>query len=61
MKKQVLRKWVEYLLGAIMFMAFCIMGSECEDLMLFITSHLIAAGVFVLCGMVIIKYGREQE
>lgn len=57
MKKYKLRKWVEWLLGIIAFLSFIIMGSDCEDLNVFIISHFIATGIFILTTSVLSKYG----
>ena len=58
MKKYKFRKWFSYLLGIIAFLSFCIMGSECDDLNVFIISHLIAGGIFALTSWLLIEYGQ---
>lgn len=57
MKKYRFKKWFSYLLGFIAFFSFCIMGSDCEDLNVFIISHLIATGVFILTMTLLNEYG----
>lgn len=58
MKKYKFRKWVTYLLGTIAFLAFVVMGSDCEDLNVFILSHLIATGIFISTTSLLMKYGQ---
>ena len=58
MKKFRLRKWVEYLLVVVAFLSFCIMGSECDDMMIFVISHIIATIIFVTSSSILISYGR---
>lgn len=58
MKKFRLRKWVEYLLVVVAFLSFCVMGSECDDTMIFIVSHLIATITFGISLTIISEYGR---
>jgi hypothetical protein len=57
MKKYKFKKWVNYLLGTIAFMAFCVMCSECDDLNMFIISHLVSAGIFILTMSLLMVYG----
>lgn len=54
MKKR-LKRWVVWLLTIISTLAFIIMASDCEDLSIFIISHIIATLVFGLCSYVLIK------
>lgn len=58
MKKYKFRKWVEYVLGTIAFLSFMFMGSDCEDLNVFILVHIIATGTFILTTSLLIKYGQ---
>jgi len=58
MKKFRLRKWVEYLLVVVAFLSLCVMGSECDDMMIFIVSHLIATLIFVVSSSILIKYSE---
>ena len=59
MNRLVFKKWVVWLLIIINTFAICIMGSECEDLTLFIIGHLIAGIVFVINSQLLLKYGKE--
>jgi len=58
MKKYRLRKWVEYLLILIAFFSFCIMGSECDDMLIFDISHIIALTIFAISMGILNEYGR---
>ncbi len=53
--KRRLKRWVVWLLTIISTLAFFIMASDCEDMTVFIISHIIAALVFGLCNYVLIK------
>lgn len=55
MKKRRLKRWVVWLLTIISTLAFIIMASDCEDMSIFIISHIIATLVFVFCSYVLIK------
>lgn len=59
MKKLKLKSWVEYLIAIINFIALLIIGSDSNNTVFFITSHIIASGVFIINSMILIKYGRE--
>lgn len=54
MKKR-LKRWVVWLLTIISTLAFIIMASDCENMSVFIISHIIATLVFVFCSYVLIK------
>ena len=58
MKKFKLRIWVEVVLGLIAFMSFCIMCSECDDMVVFIISHIIAVMMFAVSMGILNEYGR---
>jgi len=58
MKKQRLKKWVEVVLSIIAMLSVCIIGSDCEDLSIFVISHLIALIIFTLSIKVLVKYSR---
>lgn len=60
MKKLRLKSWVEYLLAIINFIALLVMGSESSDTLFFIASHIIAAGLFTINSMILIRYGRGE-
>lgn len=59
MKKWRLKRWVEVVLGGIAFMAFCVMGGECDDMAVFIISKIIALIVFWISLGIINEYGRD--
>ena len=56
MKKIRLKKWVEYSLISINTFMFIIMASDCENLIVFVTSHLIALLVFCFNTYLLGKY-----
>lgn len=69
MKKKIyLKKWVKcvdivfdnlnVVLGIIMIIAMLVMMSEQKDTITFIVSHLVAMGIFILCGLVIVENSR---
>ena len=58
-KRLVLKKWVEIVLAIIATIMFMIMGSECDNMLLFVTSHIGAGIIFLLIGIVLVKYGRD--
>lgn len=60
MKKIVFKKWVMVALAIINVISFITMVSECEDELMYLTSHLIAGGVFALTIMLFNKYGRKE-
>ena len=60
MKRMVLKDWVVVVLAVINMFAIMIMGSECESLFAFLITHLIAAVVFALNSMIIVKYGKKE-
>lgn len=60
MKRLVFKKWVMVVLGIIEFIAFIFICSDCEDLTLYMVSHLIAGIVFATTSMLLIKYGRKE-
>ena len=61
MKKIRLRKWVEVVIGTIMAMRFILLGSDCEDFNIFVISHLMFLGMFILCGCLLSKYGHLND
>lgn len=60
MKRIVFRDWVVVVLVVINMLAFCVMGSDCESLKVFFISHFIAAGIFALNSMLILKYAKRK-
>lgn len=60
MKRLVLKKWVVIILAVVNMLALLVMGSEVEDLKLFVITHLVACLIFTGNMMLIIKYGRKE-
>lgn len=60
-KKLVLRKWVEVVLGIIGWMMFLIVCSECDDMKLFVISHIGAGLILLLIMYIYVKFGRNSE
>lgn len=56
MKKLKLKNWVKNTLVIINLIAFLVMASECEDLGLFLISHIVAATVFCINSYILIKH-----
>lgn len=56
MKKKRFKKWVEYTLLTINFLAFIMLGSDCYDMGAFIAIHLIAIIIFLINTMLLFKY-----
>ena len=61
MKKTYLKKWVEVVIVFIQVILFMILGSECDDLKIFIVSKLIALIIFVINSVILFKYLRLVE
>ena len=51
------RKWVETLLMIISFIALIVLGSECDNTLVFIASKVIAIAVMISNAYLIEKYG----
>jgi len=60
-KKIVLKKWVEVVLEIVLFMSILIGASECDNMRIFIISHLGAGLVMIIVGMILVKYGRDFD
>lgn len=58
MKKERLKGWVKVVLTIIAIISFCFMGGECDDLGMFIASHIIASATFMLATSILYKYER---
>ena len=58
MKKIYLKNWVEVVIIIIQFILFMILGSECDDLKIFITSKIIALCLFLINHYILYKYSR---
>lgn len=61
MKKYRLKKWVVYLLRAILLLSFLVMISEGENLTELIISHLIAGAVFFTSSIILINDIEKEE
>lgn len=61
MKRIVLKKWVEVVIIFIQVILFMILGSESDDLKVFIVSKLIALILFVINSAILFKYSRLVE
>lgn len=61
MKRIVLKKWVEVVIIFIQVIAFMILGSESDDLKVFIISKLIALLIFGINSVILFKYSRLME
>lgn len=55
MKKRRLKKWVRYTLGFICLGAILVGTSECEDIKVFMISHIIACIVLFVFGSILVK------
>ena len=60
MKKLVLKKWVEVVLGIIWIGLVMFIASECVKPVMYLF-HLVAIILFVLVSAVLIKYGKDYE
>lgn len=60
-KKLVMRKWFENLILVIGSLAFLIVASECDSLLVLIVSHLIAIIILAFVGYMLTFYGRETK
>ena len=55
MKKRMLKKWVVYLLRTIFVLSLLVGASECEDMKLFLISHIVAVATMTLSGYALLK------
>ena len=56
-----MKKWKNRILGVIGLMSFLVMMSECDDTITFISSHLIATGIFILTIYLASKNSRKND
>lgn len=61
MKKRYLKGWVEYLLISIQCLLVMLLGSETEDLKLFIISKIIFMILLLINHLILVKYGKLYE
>lgn len=59
MKKITIKRWLEVLIYIVITISLFVMGSECNDIKIFIISHLIALVVFIICVIIIALYGKK--
>ncbi len=60
MKRLVFKKWVNWLIVAIMFLAVMTLAGECESTTTFIISKSVALLIVYLTGILLAKYGRHE-
>ena len=60
MKKLVLKKWVEVVLGLIWVGLIMFIASECVTPFMYLF-HLVAIILFVTVSVILIKYGKDYE
>jgi len=60
-KKLVLRGWVEKVLGVIVILAVMVVASECDNLLMFAISHIVAGIIILLVAIILLKFGRDSD
>lgn len=55
-KKYKLKKWVVWLLTLVNLLSLMVMGGESQSMKVFIISKLIAAAIFGLTTLILVKY-----
>ena len=60
-KKLVLRGWVEKVLGVIVILAVMVVASECDNPLVFATSHIVAGIIILLVAIILLKFGRDSD
>ena len=58
MKKLIFKKWVVNVLAIICFISILIMASDCENIKVFVISHIVALAVLTICSLLLKKYGK---
>ena len=61
MKKIYLKKWVEVAIIFIQLILFMIVGSDCDDLKIFIVSKIIALIIFFVNHLILVKYTKLYD
>ena len=61
MKKIYLKRWVEVTIIFIQAILFMIVGSECDDLKIFIVSKIIALVIFFVNHLILVKYTKLYD
>lgn len=60
-RKLVMRKWVEYILLGILFIAIIIGMSDIENEELFLTVHIADLFIITIIGIMFMFFGRENN
>ena len=60
-KRIVLKKWVENLIYIISGLALLVIVSECDKISTFLITHIIALVIFAGTGLILTKYGRDND
>lgn len=58
MKRLYFRKWVDVVLVFIQMMLVILLGSEVDDLSIFVLSKIIFMAIFILNSYLLLKYSR---
>ena len=58
MKKMRLKSWVEVVLGIIAFMSLAVICGDCDNMMIFVISKVIAVIVLGISFKILNEYGR---
>lgn len=56
MKRRKLKRWVVWLLTLVNLLSLVVMGGESQSMKVFIISKLIAAAIFGLTTLILVKY-----
>ena len=56
MKRRKLKRWVVWLLALVNLLSLVVMGGESQSMKVFIISKLIAAAIFGLTTLILVKY-----
>lgn len=60
-RKLYLKKWVEVAIIFIQVILFMIVGSECDDLKIFIVSKIIVLVIFFVNHLILVKYTKLYD
>lgn len=60
-RKLVMRKWVEYILLGVLFVAIIVGMSDIKNEELFIISHIVDLFVIIIIGIMFMFFGRESD
>ena len=59
-RKLVMRKWVEYILLGVLFVAIIVAMSDIENEEIFIITHVADLIIIIFIGLAFMIYGRED-